>query len=337
MRLRANEMCPIHRSVSCCGRDRIAKPRLIRLGVQRVEDPHHPRGYRELRSPAEMRKLLNRKIREQAGISPLGHSMLASRPSPEAGQRLKAARLRAHLSTHEVERLSHEIASAERNPDCCISHSFLLQVEKGEHVPGLFKLYTLSRIYRLSPEEVFGFFGLGLLGNNEGRMSPQLPHTHLVGPVQKKPSQTIVAPVGLRSAEKLNETNLISRMFETWGEIQLGLLQQVDLRNSILGYIGLKDYTMYPLLRPGSVVQVDSRQRSIKTGGWPNEYERPIYFVETRESCVVCWCDLDGSQLFLIPGPLSGQQLRRVRYPIDAEIVGRVTGVVMSLVDPEEG
>src|SRR5271163_1584798 len=41
---------------------------LIRLGVQRVEDPHHPRGYRELRSPAEMRKLLNRKIVQQARI-----------------------------------------------------------------------------------------------------------------------------------------------------------------------------------------------------------------------------------------------------------------------------
>lgn len=84
-------------------------------------------------------------------------------------------------------------------------------------------------------------------------------------------------------------------------------------------------------------MQVDSRQRSIKTGSWPNEYERPIYFVETRENCVCCWCDLNGNQLFLIPGPLSGQQLRRVRYPLDAEIVGRVTGVVMSLVDREEG
>jgi hypothetical protein len=73
MRLRANEVCPIHRSVSCCGRDRIARPRLIRIAVQRVEDPHHPRGYRELRSPAEMRKLLNRKIREQAGICTICH------------------------------------------------------------------------------------------------------------------------------------------------------------------------------------------------------------------------------------------------------------------------
>lgn len=68
MKLRANEVCPIHRSVSCCGRERISKPRLIGLGVQRVDDPHHPRGFRELRSSAEMRKLLNRKIREQAGI-----------------------------------------------------------------------------------------------------------------------------------------------------------------------------------------------------------------------------------------------------------------------------
>jgi hypothetical protein len=40
-------------------------------GVQRIEDPHHPRGYRELRSLAEMRKLLNRKIVEQNGICPI--------------------------------------------------------------------------------------------------------------------------------------------------------------------------------------------------------------------------------------------------------------------------
>ena len=68
MRLRPNEVCPIHRSVSCCGREVISKPRLLRLGVQRIEDRHHPRGYRELRSPAEMRKLLKRKIVEQNGI-----------------------------------------------------------------------------------------------------------------------------------------------------------------------------------------------------------------------------------------------------------------------------
>jgi len=39
----------------------------VKFGIQRIEDPHHPRGYRELRSPAEMRKLLNRKIGDQDG------------------------------------------------------------------------------------------------------------------------------------------------------------------------------------------------------------------------------------------------------------------------------
>ena len=67
MKLRRNEYCPIHRSLFCCGREQARKERRFQLGVQRIEDPHHPRGYRELRSPAEMRKLLNRKVVEQAG------------------------------------------------------------------------------------------------------------------------------------------------------------------------------------------------------------------------------------------------------------------------------
>ena len=41
------------------------EPGVIRMGVPRVEEPHHRGGYRELRSQAEMRKLLNRKIVEQ--------------------------------------------------------------------------------------------------------------------------------------------------------------------------------------------------------------------------------------------------------------------------------
>jgi hypothetical protein len=39
----------------------------------RIEDPHHPTGYRELRSSAEMRKLMNRKIAEQGGMCAICH------------------------------------------------------------------------------------------------------------------------------------------------------------------------------------------------------------------------------------------------------------------------
>jgi len=37
------------------------------IGVRHVDDPQHPRGYRELRSNAELRKLMNRKIVLQHG------------------------------------------------------------------------------------------------------------------------------------------------------------------------------------------------------------------------------------------------------------------------------
>jgi hypothetical protein len=67
-RLRRNQLCPIHRSVSRCGREAISKIRRARqLGIRRIDDPHHPRGYREIRSNPEMRKLLDKKIVAQNG------------------------------------------------------------------------------------------------------------------------------------------------------------------------------------------------------------------------------------------------------------------------------
>ena len=40
---------------------------------QRIEDPDHPRGYRQLRSNAEMRELLNRNVVEQGRECALCH------------------------------------------------------------------------------------------------------------------------------------------------------------------------------------------------------------------------------------------------------------------------
>jgi hypothetical protein len=48
MKLRRNQYCPIHRSLSCCGREAVLQKRSFRqMGVQRIEDSHHPRGFRE--------------------------------------------------------------------------------------------------------------------------------------------------------------------------------------------------------------------------------------------------------------------------------------------------
>lgn len=167
--------------------------------------------------------------------------------------------------------------------------------------------------------------------NLPGVVACSLPRTHLIGPTLEETRQTILAPIELRAKVHLKETNLVSRMFESWGEVPIALLQQMDWRNSLYGYIGLEDYTMYPFLRPGSFVEIDSRQKKIKPGTWQDEFDRPIYFVELRDSYACSWCELDAGHLILVPCPHSREQIRQVRYPGDADIIGRVTAVTMRI------
>ena len=49
MRLRSNQRCPIHRFLYRCGRKALPEEKRNReMGVRRVDDPQHPREYREL-------------------------------------------------------------------------------------------------------------------------------------------------------------------------------------------------------------------------------------------------------------------------------------------------
>jgi transcriptional regulator with XRE-family HTH domain len=263
--------------------------------------------------------------------------MVVPTPSPEAGRRLKAERLRVQLSTREVERRSQMIAQRRSNQEYCISHAWLTDVENGKFMPGIFRLHSLSLIYGRRFDELVAFFGINIRDIGKELLPLGLPTTHLIGPAIEETRQTILAPLELRAKVRLEETNLVSRMFETWGEVPVALLQHMDWRHSLYGYIGLDDYTMYPFLRPGSFVEIDSRQRKIKTDSWRTEFDRPIYFVELRDTYVCSWCELDAGYLMLIPCPQSRGQVRHVRYPADADIVGRVTAVTMRLAaSPDE-
>jgi hypothetical protein len=109
----------------------------------------------------------------------------------------------------------------------------------------------------------------------------------------------------------------------------------MDLRKKLCGYIGLEDYTLYPHIRPGSFVEIDARMNKVRSGGWQNEFDRPIYFVELRDGYACSWCELDNHHLILIPCPQSRSQVRQLRYPMDADIVGRVTAVTMRIAGAE--
>jgi hypothetical protein len=259
--------------------------------------------------------------------------MLESTPSPEAGKRLRAERLRVRLSTRAVQALSQEIAREKNNQDYYISHGWLTDVENGKFTPSIYKLYSLSLIYRCSYLEIVAFFGINILDVAKEQRLVSLPHTHLVGSSLETPGQTLVLPLELGRNIEFAKTNLVARMFEGWGEIPVVLLQQMDLQRSLCGYIGLEDYTLYPLIRPGSFVEIDARQNKVRAGNWQNEFDRPIYFVELRNDYACSWCELDGNQLLLIPCPQSRGQIRHVRYPTEADIVGRVTAVTMRITE----
>ncbi len=94
---------------------------------------------------------------------------------------------------------------------------------------------------------------------------------------------------------------------------------------------------MDPLIPSGSFVQIDNRVRELlRPSSWRTELDRPIYFVKIPGGYACSWCELKRNQLTLVPHPLSRSRLRHFEYAREAEIIGRVTGIAMRIVRPEE-
>jgi transcriptional regulator with XRE-family HTH domain len=253
-----------------------------------------------------------------------------------AGEQIKALRLKARMTTREVEKLSLEISKSKRNPEYYISHAWLTDIENGEFTPSIYKLYSLSAIFHSRFTDLLGYFGLNLSDIGKDQMAVRLPRTHLFpGPLVGLQGE-IGLPVQLATESSLEQTKMIPRSLEAWQKLPLTVLQHLNTKDMLYGYVGLQDFTLYPLIRPGSFVEINSRQNRIRATPWTGEHDRPIYFVELRDSYACSWCQLDGRQLSIVPHPISGLQIRRYRYPDEADIVGRVTAVAMRLVDLEE-
>ena len=112
------------------------------------------------------------------------------------------------------------------------------------------------------------------------------------------------------------------------------LLSQ-DAPEIVYAHLGLADFTMYPMIRPGALLKIDQSQSKLITNSWHNEHERPIYFIELRGAYGCGWCELQGNQLLIIPHPSSPASVRHFTYPREAEVVGRVVGYSTDCVDNE--
>ena len=243
-----------------------------------------------------------------------------------AGQILKKLRTNRGITLRAVERASQKIAAAKSDKKFHISNGWLVQLENGTSEPGICKLFTLSVIYDVSFLDLVRIYNLD------------------IDDVRKYKTIASSDTTQLLSYELTQSTHILDRLDGT-GPRETTLIPSAqneqtflsqDHRNRLVyGFIGLSDFTMYPLIRPGSLVRIDTLQSKLQTIIWKNDYQRPIYFVELRNAYACSWCELVGKDLLLIPHHSSAQNIRRFLFGREAEIVGRVVGFDTSCIDPE--
>lgn len=248
------------------------------------------------------------------------------------GHRLRSLREALGCTMRDVESASLQIAQRRGSEEYAIPPSRLSDIETKGVVPSIFRLYSLAAIYRCSFRELLDWYGVDL---NEVALDSglaQVPKSHLSSLSDNV--DRVQVPVRMDPGFDLQKTTNMGRMIEKWGVVPLSYLSMLAAEERYTyGYIGTEDFTMYPILPPGSFVQVDESRNKATDGVWRSEYERPIYFVETREGYVCSWCSVRRDSIVLQPHPLSPVGVRMLRHPQEAEIIGQVVGVAMRLGD----
>ena len=89
------------------------------------------------------------------------------------------------------------------------------------------------------------------------------------------------------------------RLLNAWSDIPLLLMLDVDWDRGPLVLVGLSDRMMWPLIPPGSLLQLDQKVRTVENSPW-TEFERPIYLIECKGRFYCCHAQRRGDTLRLI-------------------------------------
>ena len=246
------------------------------------------------------------------------------------GFNLRVLREKLGLTMRDIETASTEIARRRNNEEYSIPISRLSDFETKGVIPSIYRLYSLSVIYRKDFRELLAWYGIDLSQPMTDLEIAAPPRSHISTALAN--ADVVQMPVKLDPAFDPKKTLNFGRMVEQWGTVPLAYLEQFSKVDYTYGYVGSEDFTMYPILPPGSFIQVDESRNKVVEGGWRSEYERPIYFVETRDGYTCCWCTVGREDLILQSHPLSPVQPKVVRNS-QAEVIGQVVGIAMKLGD----
>lgn len=238
-------------------------------------------------------------------------------------ERLRALREQLRLSLRDVQTISRQLADEYANPSYVVHASRLCEYETKEITPSAHHLYVMSVCYRTAILELLSWY-VPVNNTVADWERTQIRPTHSVSLAPWE--QDSLARNFEKHLDKYRGTSL-GKLIAEWGLLPLGLILRLTKKRYSYAYVGAEDYTMYPLLPPGSFLQVDECRNRPTDHTWTNEYERPIYLVETLDGLRVSWCDLQDGHLVLQPHSLSPASVRIYRHPQEAQIIGQVVGI----------
>jgi len=173
--------------------------------------------------------------------------------APRPGDQLRELRNRLGVTTREVEELSRRLAERTGNEEYYISNAWLTQLENKNSVPSIYKLFSLSVIYRSTFSDLLAVFGIDLASSARFQLDVPLANTHRVAFETPHPAAAVTFPIRLDRSFSLEKTNLVSRAVEVWGNVPASLFQRLDLRHTQYGYIGMSDFHHVPAASTGNV------------------------------------------------------------------------------------
>jgi len=245
------------------------------------------------------------------------------------GQNLRIVREKLGLTMRDVETASERLARKHSNEEYFVPISRLSDFETKGVIPSIYRFYSLAIIYRRDFRELLSWYGVNLdLAISDLEISMP-PRSHFSQALAN--TGTVQMPVRMDPSFDPRKTLNFGRMIEQWGTVPLTYLEQLSKVEFTYGYVGSEDWAMYPILPPCSFIQVDESRNKVQEGAWRSEYERPIYFIETRDGHACCWCTRTREEIILQPHPLSPVAPRILRYPQEAEVLGQVVGIAMKL------
>jgi transcriptional regulator with XRE-family HTH domain len=235
------------------------------------------------------------------------------------GARLRAIRREWRLSLREVAQRSRRIARERGDSSFQISASWLTRLESDEKKLTVNKLIALAEIYNIPTDQLIRFF---YPGNEESSILDQL----------STPNATMLLTQGTLDSQEKRLRPTTPFPGQSPDETTVFAKESAPSTPYLRGIIGKLDLTLDPMIPAGSMVKIDTTMREISPRKhWSHEFQRPIYFLKTKDGYVCGWCELDENSqwLTLIPHPLSPAPSRRWNYSTEVEILGRVMSVLI--------